>query len=57
MTWDTMQQFVRIILGWFGAYLLSNGVSDAAMVETLTGGLLMVTQFVWWWFWNRVRAS
>lgn len=57
MTWDTVQQFVRIVLGWFGAWLLSRGIGDAAMVETLTGGLLMVSQFAWWFFWNRKREA
>lgn len=57
MNWDTVQQFVRIVLGWLGAWLVAKGYGDAANVETLTGGLLMVAQFGWWFLWNRRRDA
>jgi hypothetical protein len=57
MTWDTVQQFVRIMLGWLGAWMLSKGIGNAESIQTLTGGLLMVAQFGWWFIWNRRRPE
>lgn len=57
MNWDTVQQAVRIILGWLGAYLVSKGLVNAENAATLTGGLLMVAQVGWWMFWNRKREA
>jgi hypothetical protein len=55
MTWDTVQQFVRICLGWLAAFLVARGKLDPANAETLTGALLGVAQVGWWYFWNTFK--
>lgn len=57
MTWDSIQQFVRICLGWVAAYLVAHGKLDIANAETLTGALLGVAQVGWWFFWNNIRKA
>lgn len=57
MTWDTVQQVVRIFLGWLGAYLATKGMLTSEMATTLTGGLLALAQVGWWYFWNNGRPA
>lgn len=57
MTWDTIQQVVRIILYSIGAALLGKGVADGAQFQALLGGLMNVGAFLWWWFWDKKRTA
>lgn len=57
MTWDTVQQFVRIVVGWFAAFLVAKGYADSANAEILTGALMGVAQFGWWFIWNVARKA
>lgn len=57
MTWDSVQQFVRIVIGWAAAYLVTNGVLDASNATILTGALLGIAQVGWWFFWNKSRPE
>lgn len=57
MTWDTVQQVVRIVLNAVGGILIGKGYLSEEMSTTLTGGLLSLGSVAWWFFWDRHRAS
>lgn len=57
MKWDTVQQVLRIALYSGGGYLFGDAVAQSEMYQAAAGGLLSVGAFLWWWFWERNRAS
>ena len=57
MNWDTIQQFVRIILQFGAGVLVTNGVITAEMQTTLVGALMSIAGIVWWAVWERGRST
>jgi hypothetical protein len=57
MTWDTVQQLVRIILQIAGGWLMSRGYITEEMATTLTGSLLSIGGVLWWIAWNGARPA
>lgn len=57
MTWDSVQQVLRILLNAGGAYLVGKGVVTEEMSVTLVGGLLSVGSVLWWIFWEKKREA
>lgn len=57
MTWDTVQQVLRIILYSVGAFLFGESTADGELFQGLIGGVLSVGAFAWWWFWERTRPA
>ena len=57
MTWDSIQQVLRIILNAIGAALISKGYLTAETLTTLVGGILSIGSVAWWFFWDRNRAA
>lgn len=57
MTWDSIQQFVRIALQFVAGWLVSRGVIDASMTETFIGAVLSLGGIAWWAIWNRKRLT
>jgi hypothetical protein len=56
MTWDTVQQLVRIVLQIAAGWLMSQGYITAEMETTLVGALVSIAGIVWWTLWERGRA-
>jgi hypothetical protein len=56
MTWDTVQQLIRIVLYTLGAFFLGQGVADGQLFQGLIGGVINVGAFAWWFFWERTRT-
>lgn len=57
MTWDTVQQLVRIILYSIGAFFLGDAIANAELYQGLIAGALNVGAFLWWYFWERARPA
>lgn len=57
MTWDTVQQLVRIILQFIAGILVTKGILDEANATTLVGALLSIASVGWWVFWDKRRPS
>jgi hypothetical protein len=57
MTWDTLQQFVRIVLYTVGAYLFGSEVADGATYQGAIGGALAIGAFIWWLIYERNKAA
>ena len=57
MTWDSVQQFIRICLQFIAGYLVSRGILDETNAVTLTGALVSLASVGWWLFWDKRRAS
>lgn len=53
MTWDTVQQFIRIIMQVLAGMLVSRGYITQDMAVTLTGAVLSLGGIAWWVFWQR----
>lgn len=57
MTWDTVQQLVRIILYSLGAFFFGDATANGELYQGLIGGALNVGAFLWWFFWERARPA
>jgi hypothetical protein len=57
MTWDTVQQLLRIILQLAAGWLLNQGIITEEMSTTLVGSLLSIGGIAWWALWERSRPS
>lgn len=57
MTWDTVQQFLRIIMQAIGGMLLAKGYLSEDMVVLLTGGVLNLANVAWWAYWNSKKPT
>ena len=57
MTWDDIQQIIRIVAYAISGFLVSAGQLDPAHGETLGGALLGLASVGWWWFWNRKKPA
>jgi hypothetical protein len=57
MTWDTIQQVLRIVLNALGGILIGKGYLSEEMSVTLVGGILSVGSVLWWMFWDRSRSA
>jgi membrane protein DedA with SNARE-associated domain len=57
MTWDSIQQLVRIVLYAIGGYLFGESVADGELYQGVISGVLGIGAFVWWWVWNRDRSA
>lgn len=56
MNWDTVQQFIRIVMQVLAGMLVSRGLITAEMGVTLTGAIVSLGGIAWWVFWDRKRA-
>lgn len=57
MTWDTVQQVLRIVLNALGGILIGKGYLTEEMSVTLVGGVLSIGSVLWWAFWDKNRAA
>ena len=57
MTWDKIQQVLRIVIYSAGGYFLGDGVAQGEMFQAAVSGLMAVGAFAWWFFWDRTRAA
>ena len=57
MNWDTVQQFVRIIMQVLAGMLVSKGINTAEMGVSLSGAVLSLSGIAWWVLWDRKRAA
>ena len=57
MNWDTIQQFVRILMQVVAGMLVSKGYISQEMGVTLTGAVLSLSGIAWWAFWDRLRQT
>jgi hypothetical protein len=57
MTWDTVQQVLRIVLNALGGILIGKGYLSEEMSVTLVGGILSIGSVLWWMFWDKNRAA
>ena len=57
MTWDNIQQLIRIVMQVVAGMLISRGVITEEIGATLTGGVISLGNVVWWVFWNRKASA
>lgn len=53
MTWDSVQQIIRIVLQFLSGLLVGKGILDATNAEIFSGALLSLASVAWWFVWNR----
>lgn len=53
--WDTVQQFIRILLYMIGGAIFGSEVADGDVYQGAIGGAVSIGAFVWWWVWERRR--
>ena len=56
MNWDTVQQFIRIVMQVLAGMLVSRGMITEEMGVTLTGAIVSLGGIAWWVFWQRGKA-
>lgn len=57
MTWDTIQQLLRILMQVVAGMLVSKGLITSEMGVTLTGAIVSLGSIAWWVFWQRGRSA
>lgn len=57
MSWDTMQQFLRIVMQIVSGVLVGRGILTEEIAVTLSGAVLSLGNVVWWLIWNRRAAA
>ena len=57
MTWDSIQQVLRIVFNAIGGILVGKGYLTEDMSTTLIGALLSLGSGGWWFFWQRGRTA
>lgn len=57
MSWDTIQQLLRILLQLGAGVLVQRGLITEEMGVTLIGSLLAIGGIVWWAFWEKDRPT
>jgi hypothetical protein len=57
MTWDSIQQVLRIVLNAAGGVLIGKGYLTEEMSTTLIGGLLSLGSVSWWVVFERNRLA
>ena len=57
MNWDTIQQFIRIIMQVVAGMLVSKGLITQELGVTLVGAVVSLGNVAWWVFWQRNRPA
>ena len=57
MTWDSVQQFIRIGMQMLAGGLVSKGYITEDIATQLVGGVISLAGVAWWLFWNKNRAE
>lgn len=57
MTWQTVQQVLRILLYTLGSFLFGESIADGELFQGLIGGVMSVGSFLWWILWERNRPA
>jgi len=57
MSWNTIQQLIRIVGYAVGAYFFGEGVAEGELFQQAIGGLVGVAAFVWWMLKERSSAT
>lgn len=57
MNWDTVQQFIRILMQVVAGMLVSKGYISQEMSVTLIGAVVSLSGIAWWAFWDRLRVK
>lgn len=53
MTWNSIQQLLRIALYTGGGIVFGESFMDGELAQSAIGGLLSIGAFVWWLVWER----
>jgi hypothetical protein len=57
MTWDTVQQLLRIVMQFAAGILMQRGLITEEMTTTLVGAVVSLGGIIWWVAWERVRPA
>lgn len=55
VTWDMIQQLVRILMQFVGGALVSKGILTEEIAAQMSGAVLSLAGVAWWLLWNRKR--
>lgn len=57
MSWDTVQQLLRIILQVAAGFVVGQGYLNAEMATTATGAIMSLAGVIWWAVWNNKKPA
>lgn len=57
VTWDMVQQLVRILMQFVAGALVTNGTLTQEVATQLTGAVLSFAGVLWWVLWEKKRAA
>lgn len=56
MTWDRLQQLIRIVAYVGGSYWVGDSVAAGEMYQAAVSGAVSVAAFLWWWYHEMHKA-
>ena len=57
MTWDSLQQLLRISIQMLAGALVTKGYLNEDMATQLVGGVMSLAGVAWWVYWNNKRPA
>lgn len=57
MSWDSVQQVIRIAAYAIGGYIFGDAVAQGAQFQAAVGGVVSIGAFVWWVAFERNRIA
>lgn len=57
ISWQTIQQFLRILLYTAGSAIFGEAFADGEIYQQLIGGVMAVGGFLWWLLWEKNRPA
>lgn len=57
MTWDSVQQLIRIVMQIIAGALISKGVMTDAIATQLTGAIMSLAGVAWWFVWEKNKKA
>jgi hypothetical protein len=57
MSWDAIQQIIRIVAYAVGGYFLGDSVTSGETFGAAVGGLISIGAFVWWLVYQRTKPA
>jgi len=57
MSWDSVQQFIRIGMQMIAGAFVTQGDLTEEISMQLSAGVVSLAGVIWWYYWNKMRVE